>query len=44
MADEARTVRGRRSWAAMLVGALLAIIGLILAIGGAWLLGLGGSP
>ncbi len=34
--------RGGR-WAAILLGALFALIGLILAIGGAWLLSLGGS-
>lgn len=34
----------RRSIAAMLVGGLVALIGIVLTIGGAWLAALGGSP
>jgi quinoprotein glucose dehydrogenase len=33
----------RRSIAAMIVGAVIGLIGLVLAIGGAWLVMLGGS-
>ncbi len=34
----------KRNWLAVLMGALMVVIGLILAIGGAYLLILGGSP
>jgi quinoprotein glucose dehydrogenase len=40
---EARPFRAR-SWGAIVLGVLLGLIGLWLAIGGAWLLSLGGSP
>ena len=33
----------RRSWSALILAILLALIGLILTLGGAWLLSLGGS-
>ncbi len=39
-----RTVRGPGVWAVRLLGGVLALVGLILAIGGGWLLALGGSP
>lgn len=44
MADVPPRNRGRRSWSAVILGAIVALIGLVLAIGGAWLVGLGGSP
>ncbi|UIJ44230.1 membrane-bound PQQ-dependent dehydrogenase, glucose/quinate/shikimate family [Sphingomonas cannabina] len=34
----------RRSWAAIVVGLIVALIGLVLAVGGAWLAAIGGSP
>ncbi|WCT74238.1 membrane-bound PQQ-dependent dehydrogenase, glucose/quinate/shikimate family [Sphingomonas naphthae] len=35
--------RRRRSWGATILGAVIALIGLVLAVGGAWLVGVGGS-
>jgi quinoprotein glucose dehydrogenase len=43
MARDARVRRGLGFWLLLLLGAVLALIGLVLAIGGAWLLALGGS-
>ena len=34
----------KRSWSAIFLAIVMALIGLILTVGGAWLLGLGGSP
>jgi quinoprotein glucose dehydrogenase len=34
----------KRNWAATIVALLLALIGIVLTAGGAWLVGLGGSP
>jgi quinoprotein glucose dehydrogenase len=39
-----RDGRGAGGWAAAGLGVVLALIGLVLAVGGAWLLALGGSP
>lgn len=45
MGDEAEPRgAGRKPWGAILLGAFLALIGLLLAAGGAWLIRLGGSP
>ena len=43
MADTPARTRGNRSILVLIVGALLALIGLVLGIGGAWLAVLGGS-
>ena len=34
----------RRSWAAMILAFVMALIGIVLTVGGAWLVSLGGSP
>ena len=34
----------RRSWAAMIVAFVMALIGIVLTVGGIWLVSLGGSP
>jgi quinoprotein glucose dehydrogenase len=44
MAEGARSRFGNRSLIVLLVGALLALIGLVLTAGGIWLAVLGGSP
>ena len=41
--EETHVRRGPASWLAMALGALLVLIGVVLTIGGAWLLLLGGS-
>lgn len=33
----------RRSWAGIVLGAVIAVIGVVLAVGGVWLVALGGS-
>ncbi|HWW66321.1 MAG TPA: membrane-bound PQQ-dependent dehydrogenase, glucose/quinate/shikimate family [Sphingomonadaceae bacterium] len=44
MSDPVTPPRSRIRWAPVIVGAIVALIGLVLAIGGGWLLALGGSP
>jgi quinoprotein glucose dehydrogenase len=43
MADTVQS-RRRPAWAAVVLGILVFLIGLVLAAGGAWLVALGGSP
>ncbi|MGS1015567.1 membrane-bound PQQ-dependent dehydrogenase, glucose/quinate/shikimate family [Allosphingosinicella humi] len=43
MSEDQKTPR-RRNWGVVIVGVIVALIGLILAIGGGWLVALGGSP
>jgi quinoprotein glucose dehydrogenase len=42
--DDTRPARRGYSWAALIVGIVVALIGLVLTVGGAWLVSLGGSP
>ncbi|HWU78923.1 MAG TPA: membrane-bound PQQ-dependent dehydrogenase, glucose/quinate/shikimate family, partial [Caulobacter sp.] len=44
MASLASSRKGAGGWAVMLLGVVLALIGLTLTVGGAWLAVLGGSP
>ncbi len=44
MLNAASPARARSQWATTIVGCLIGMIGLALAIGGSWLLILGGSP